>query len=238
METVEDKPFTFAVDINDWSAISENLFIWDYTTNFREYMLPFPNFHVLSPNMQLFAENNVKGIYEQGNSKSISGEFGEMCAYLIAKLLWDPYADVEYHMMDFMRAYYGEEAAEYIREYIDLITFKIKELSHLFIFTRSNELFTLSRKERIKADSLWKAALDSNINEQQRQNILLSELSYRYFKGCLLLGEFSLLRPGRIKENKKLYNDIKSHGIQRTTEHKDLQENPKFLLRPSDWDWQ
>lgn len=237
LDTVKDIPSSFAVDIADWSEISETLYIWDYTTNFREYMLPFPNFHVLSPNMQLFANSNVKGVFEQGNyNAGNSGEFGELRSYVLAKLLWDPQADVEYHMMDFMRSYYGEDAAEYIKEYIDLITFKVSELSHSFIFTRSNELFTLSRKERVKADSLWKAALDSDISEQQRENILRSELSYRYFKGCLFLGEFSLLSPNRMKENEKLYNDIKNSGITRTTETRDLQPNPNFLLRPSDWD--
>ncbi|MDR1630461.1 MAG: DUF4838 domain-containing protein [Oscillospiraceae bacterium] len=237
LETVADKPSTFAADIEGWSAISNTLYVWDYTTNFREYMLPFPNLHVLSANMQYFAENNVKGVFEQGNhTGGKSGEFGELRAYIIAKLLWDPYADVEYHMTDFMKAYYGEEAAGYIKDYIDLITYKVKELSHLFIFNRSNEVFTLSRKEAQKADALWKAALESSdITEQQRLNIERSELSYRYFKGCVFLSEFSLLNPNRVKENEKLYNDIKDHGIARLTEWTDLSGSPSFLLRPSDW---
>ncbi|NLL16095.1 MAG: DUF4838 domain-containing protein, partial [Clostridiales bacterium] len=229
---------SFAKDLKDWSEITNTLYVWDYTTDFREYLLPFPNFHVLSPNIQFFANHNVKGVFEQGNhTGGKSGEFGELRAYIIAKLLWNPEADVEYHMMDFMRHYYGEEAAGYIKEYIDLITNKNTQISHLFIFNRSDEIFHLTSAERKKIDKLWADALASDITEQQRLNIERSQLSYRYYKAAKLYDEFSLLSFNRMEESKKLYDDLKRHGIQRLTEWDDLPDDPFFLLTPENWDW-
>ena len=114
----------FRVALEKWSAICDNIYIWDYTTNYAYYLATFPNFHVLRENMKYFADHNVKGVYEQGNASGPSGEFGELRAYLISKLLMDPYMSKdEYyaHMDEFLAAYYGD-GWEYIRKYIDAYT--------------------------------------------------------------------------------------------------------------------
>ena len=114
----------FRKAIEEWSAICDNIYIWDYTTNYAYYLATFPNFHVLRENVQFFANHNVKGIYEQGNGSGPSGEFGELRAYLIGKLLMDPYMSKdEYyaHMDEFLAAYYGE-GWENIRKYINTYT--------------------------------------------------------------------------------------------------------------------
>lgn len=113
--------FTFRQALEGWSEICENIYIWDYSTNYAYYLATFPNFHVLRENMKFFADHNVKGVYEQGNGSGPSGEFGELRAYLIAKLLMNPYmSKTEYyaHMDEFLAAYYGA-GWEYIRKYID-----------------------------------------------------------------------------------------------------------------------
>ena len=114
----------FCDALKEWSKICDNIYIWDYTTNYSYYLATFPNFHVLRENMKFFADHNVKGVYEQGNSQGPSGEFGELRAYLISKLLMDPYmSKTEYytHMDEFLAAYYGE-GWEYIRKYINTFT--------------------------------------------------------------------------------------------------------------------
>jgi hypothetical protein len=63
-------------------------------------------------------------MFPQGNSQSISGEFGELRAYLLAKLMWNPYmSQEEYdrHMNEFLEAYYGAGWI-YIRQFIDKTT--------------------------------------------------------------------------------------------------------------------
>ena len=98
------------------------MYIWDYVTNFANYVAPFPNFRVLRENMRFFAENHVVGVYPEGNYSSESGEFGELRAYLLGRLMWDPYmTEEEYdgYMNDFLEGYYGAAAAPYIRKFID-----------------------------------------------------------------------------------------------------------------------
>lgn len=111
-------------DLVGWGKICDKLHIWDYTTNFHYYISTFPNFGVLHKNMKFFAENNVVSMFPQGNGQTPSGEFGELRAYLLAKLMWDPYmSEEEYytHMDEFLKAYYGE-GWSYIRTFIDKTT--------------------------------------------------------------------------------------------------------------------
>jgi len=231
-----DTDSAFASDIKGWSAICKNLYVWDYTTNFMMYLNIFANFQVLQPNMQFFAENNVKGVFEEGNAASVSGEFGELRAYILAKLLWDPNADVEYLMDDFLQGYYGEDSAKYIKEYIDIITNKtLNTHQHIYIFQWQYEGLYFTPAERKHIDALWDKAEANAGNAAQLERIRRSRLSFRQYKANLFMDEFSLLNINRPKENEKLYNDIKSLGITYMTLDGPISENPNFWLTPADW---
>ena len=138
----------FKKDIEEWAAICNNLYIWDYTTDFLCYLSPFPNLAVLQRNVKFFKDHHVIGMFEQGNYQSLSGEFGELRGYLLAKLLWNPdMTEEEYyaHMDEFLRDYYGA-GWRYIREYIDVTSKKAAE-RHLFIYDTPNRIFPFDKKE-------------------------------------------------------------------------------------------
>jgi len=234
-ERFSDLEPAFANDLLGWSAISGKLYVWDYTTNYQLYLNPFPNFHVLQPNMQFFAENNVKGVFEEGNAASVSGEFGELRAYLLAKLLWDPYCDVEHEMTEFLEAYYGSQAAPAVREYIDIITNKTVKTEHMFIFDWHDQGVYFTARERIHIDALWDKAEAAAGTPQQLANIQRSRLSFRQYKSNMLLDEFSPLNPYRVSENKKLYADIVAAGITEIHISHPILENPNFWLTPVNW---
>jgi hypothetical protein len=101
----------FVEDIQAWQPVAPRLYVWDYTPNFAHYQQPFPNFDVLQPNVRFFARHGVRGLFEQGSySPGGNGELGPLRAYVLAKLLWDPETDVERHIDEFTRAYYGNVA--------------------------------------------------------------------------------------------------------------------------------
>ena len=111
----------FCEDIIAWGKICNKIHIWDYTTDFHYYISTFANLFTIYDNMQFFAENNAVSMFPQGNSQGVSGEFGELRAYLLAKLMCDPYMTKEEysnHMNEFLAAYYGA-GWENIRAFID-----------------------------------------------------------------------------------------------------------------------
>ncbi|HON92447.1 MAG TPA: DUF4838 domain-containing protein [Sedimentisphaerales bacterium] len=113
----DERNKAFRDDIIGWSKISERLYIWDYTTNFRHYFLPHPNLRVLGPNVKFFADHNVAGVFEQGAYTTNAAEMAELRAWVLAKLLWDPTRDGEVLTNEFIEGYYGL-AAPHIKAYL------------------------------------------------------------------------------------------------------------------------
>ncbi|MFO7975119.1 MAG: DUF4838 domain-containing protein [Candidatus Hydrogenedentota bacterium] len=110
----------FKRDMEAWSAMAPNLFVWNYVTNFRNYILPHPNLRVLAPNIRFFVDNKAVGLFEQGDSSCSISDFPELRAWLLAHLMWDPSRDAYALMNEFLEGYYGPAAAP-LRGYIDLI---------------------------------------------------------------------------------------------------------------------
>jgi len=173
----------FAADIEEWSKICKNMFIWDYTTDFLYYLNPFPNFGVLRENIKFFAEHHVTGLFEQGNGQSRSGEFGELRAYLIAKLMWDPdMSEAQYYayMDDFLEGYYGK-GWKYIRTFIDR-TAELAAGGHMGIYYPIAKILCTEDRpeEEVKAlaaelSGLWDNAL-ALADDLHRDNVVKSSI--------------------------------------------------------------
>ncbi len=148
----------FGDDIRGWSKICDRLYVWDYTTDFRHYPQPHPNWFVLGSNIRFFANHNVKGLFEQGAYQSHGSEFSELRAWVLAQLMWDPRKNAEELIHEFLEGYYGA-AAPAIRDYMTLM----HEASagwKLGCFSPTKTPFfnfnTMSR-----AESLWRKALEA-----------------------------------------------------------------------------
>lgn len=126
---------SFRDDIVKWSKLAKRLYIWDYVTSFANYLVPFPNFDVLQPNIKFFVDHNVRGIFEEGNYQSPGGEFAELRAYVLAKCLWNPDYDAHEAIDEFLEGYYGP-AAPPIRKYIDMLQRKVRD-DHIHMFIRA-----------------------------------------------------------------------------------------------------
>jgi hypothetical protein len=118
---IEDDPSSasFVKDIKDWTKLTDNILIWDYVVQFRNYISPFPNLHVLQPNLDFFARQGCRLMFQQGSNQALS-EFVDLRSYVIAKLLWDPDKDADDIIKDFIYRYYGP-AAPFIAEYIGML---------------------------------------------------------------------------------------------------------------------
>lgn len=130
-DPIEKNCTDFAEDLKGWGKLTKNIRIWDYTTQFTNFLAPFPNLHTLQPNLKLFRDNNAKWVFEQ-HSRHPS-ELFELRSYITAKLLWNPDLDFDSLLTDFTNGYY-KEAGVYVKKYIDLIHQKIKEDDDFFLF--------------------------------------------------------------------------------------------------------
>lgn len=185
----------FRRDLEAWSRISPQLYIWDYVTNFSDYLSPHPNFHVLAPNLRYFVKNGAIGIFEQGDSGCRVGHFVRLRAWYLAHLLWNPEADEKRLLDEFMAGYYGAAAPHLIRaiEALDEAGARAKTPVRCFTrdtsgwlpladLTRAWECFAQAaqaveddpvlaervRRERLSLDYVWLQRYDALRREAQR----------------------------------------------------------------------
>ncbi|MBN1350837.1 DUF4838 domain-containing protein [candidate division KSB1 bacterium] len=171
---------SFISDLQGWSAIAPHLYIWDYVVNFGHYIMPYPNFRVLQPNIKTFRDNHAIGIMEQAAYQSRGGEFSELRAYLISKLLWNPECDVTKVFDDFMYGYYGR-SGQHICRYFDLLHNRLTPETHIHLGLKpEDKLFT---DDFIReADAIFDAAETVADNEEIRQRVEVARLPIMYLK--------------------------------------------------------
>ena len=125
-----------------------------------------------------------------------------------------------------------------IKEILDIQAAQTAATAHAFDFDWHYQAGFCSPYAVAKSDLLFKKALKTDVTEEQKFNIEVAELSWRYYKANLFMGEFIFLNPLRMQENEKLYDDFKSHGLNRVSSFALIPENKEdvdFMDRPFNW---
>ena len=213
----------FLSDMEEWSGISPNLYIWDYVVNFSHYLMPYPNFNVLQSNIKTFRDNSAIGIMEQAAYQSRGGESAELRAYLISKLLWNAECDVDKVIDDFMYGYYGR-SGQYVKEYFELLHKQVTDETHISLNSYPNA--TLFSAKFIKeADKIFDMAEIVAENYEIKARVEMARLPIMYLK-CTL-------NPANSKYDgtyERLNKIIEREGITHISE-KGKREIDKFHYR-------
>ena len=64
----------FRKDLESWAKVAPRLWVWDYTTDFAQFLLPLPNHLVIGPNIRYYVAHNVKGIFEEDTNTTLDSE--------------------------------------------------------------------------------------------------------------------------------------------------------------------
>ena len=225
-----------AEDFANWVKVADRTYIYDYTINFLNTAQFFSNFGTMQQTMKYMHDLGITGyIYNCGDGHEAA--FNELRNYLLCKVQWDVDCDVEYWMNEFLKGYYGEAAAPYIKEILDIQTAQISATAHAFDFDWHYQsgfypLYTIA-----KLDSLWEKALSSDITEDEKFNVERAQLSWEYYKANLFIGKYFFLNPLRMKANEELYDSFRSHGFNRVCSFGLIpdKEDLTFIERPVDW---
>ena len=114
------KNVEFLDDIVEWGRQTDRLYVWDYTTDFRYFAIPFPNAYALQGNIRFFRDNGVRFLFEQGDHVGFHADFAELKAWLLAKWMWNPELPMRPLLDDFFEGYYGA-GAPFVREWFEAV---------------------------------------------------------------------------------------------------------------------
>lgn len=189
---INEKCSDFADDLIAWGKLTDNIRIWDYTTQFTNFLAPFPNIYTLQPNIHLFRDNNAKWVFEQHSHHP--SELFELRSYLTAKLLWNPDINQDSVITDFLDGYY-EEAAPFIQNYISTIHEEIRHDADFFLFLYgdpSQGFNSFLRPELLKQYDRW-------FDEAKKAIIGKTEVLKRLNRARLSI-DYAILEAARIND--------------------------------------
>ena len=147
LETGENNA-SFRKDIEDWSAIAPNLFVWNYVTNFANYLLPQPNWRGLVPDIRFFLKHHAIGLFEQGDAGCKVGDFVRPRQWIIAHLLWNPDLDEKELTRKYFDGYYGT-AGVHLLKYIDYLCDCVEQ-SGFYLRCFNNDVFGWFKPEQVE----------------------------------------------------------------------------------------
>jgi hypothetical protein len=221
-----DNKDSFQKNLEDWSKVCGRLYIWDYVVHYGHYLLPWPNFRVLADNIRFFIENNVKGVFEEAAVTPYGGtEFAELRAWVLGKLLWNPYQDTDRLVNEFLTGYY-RQAADPIREYFYMIHEHIagNPNRHLGIWQVPPDDY-LSPEIAQKSFDLFGRALALADDEEILRRVRIAQLPIRYWE----IYKMPLDKPERPVMVEKLFADLMELGVHCIREHASIKESRKRM---------
>ena len=209
-----------------WQAVADDLMIWQYSTIFENYMIPFNNFRFVKENYGALRDMGVSFLYDEGPHNSRICSFDSLRQYVQSALLYGTDKTTEQLIDEFCSAYYGEAAPcmKYVlemqtaREYFNEGYYK-KYCGYSFDSFRELMDGKLWTKEYLDLlEEIFSKARKS-IENSARKEILADRIEKEY----LSVTFFRLrLYPETLADREKTQKDfdelLKKHGIDRLSE--------------------
>ncbi len=106
-----------------WSVLAKKLYVWAYSANFWDFIVPHNSWGSVKENMQNYKAAGVAYLYEQitdGSTDTPVYNFAELRQYLVSKLAWNSSLNTDTLIRNFMKNFYGDGWQE-IYEYYSIV---------------------------------------------------------------------------------------------------------------------
>ncbi|PWM02734.1 MAG: hypothetical protein DBY05_01550 [Clostridiales bacterium] len=146
-----------------WRAISDTIYLWYYSTNFKHYLTPYDTFDAMPDTYRYMKDMDAQMIFNQAqydNSASATG-FSMLKGYLNAKLAWNVNEDYAKLIDDYFETCYGDAAPV---------------MSRLFNALRTHT--TLMKERNYGYDGVFSVYNDYEKSEMWPKQLLLSWKDY------------------------------------------------------------
>jgi len=103
----QPKTASFVKELEAWKEITPNIYIWDYSANFDDYLTPVPILYSLQKQLKFYKEHGVKGVFLNGSGYDYTS-FGDLKAFVASALLKNTEENVDELCADFFKKYYPQ----------------------------------------------------------------------------------------------------------------------------------
>ncbi len=100
-----------------WKAVTPKIYIWDYASNFDDYLSPLPSTFSLKHQLQFYHAHGVTGVFLNASGYDYSS-FDDVKTYIAAVLLMNPDIHIDELVKEYYRQYYPVSAEKLYANYL------------------------------------------------------------------------------------------------------------------------
>jgi hypothetical protein len=114
-----NNPFVkaFELKVERWHKVCSTLYVWDYISNFDDYLTPFATLNVCQTNFNFYKNLKINGIFANGAGYDYS-TFNAVHTYVLAALMQDPKLDINQLVNRYCKYFYGK-SGQLVADYIN-----------------------------------------------------------------------------------------------------------------------
>jgi hypothetical protein len=175
------KSRAFLARLKGWAAITDNLAVWHYACP-AHFLMPFPDFTSLAADLRLYRKHGVTNVFVQGTFVPGGGQCdSELRAWVVSRLLWNPDADADALVTEWMKGVYGP-AREPMRSWFDRLHREAADAKrHLYL--QDGPLHAILADDVLAAgDGLFDKAAKLADTDARRDAVAKARLALRYVK--------------------------------------------------------
>lgn len=175
---------TFTSTLNAWREKTQHIYLWDYISNFDDYMTPYPVLRRLQNQLVFFGENGVSGMFLNGGGYDYV-PLDDMKTYVMAALLQNPSLEVEPLVKSYLQRFYPLTGALLHRYYMAVENESFAKNTDIPIylsFREASRLYFKTAEFKQLYEQLMQVLPDLIGAEYERVDLLLTAWSYTYLQ--------------------------------------------------------
>ena len=149
-----------------WDSLTDNLMVYDYLTNFPDYLWYIPNLGILKDNLQYFRDLGMTALIFEADKLSDNFQ-ANMKTYIASRLMWNPDRNVRDLLDEFLSLYFGAYADD-VSSYIGAMEAHVAYLRDTY---GSDFNAHMSSEGNLLDADFWPAAF-LRVQEKNLQNVL------------------------------------------------------------------
>ena len=176
----QPKTAEFIKDLKSWEDITENIYIWDYSANFDDYLTPIPVLYSLQKQLRFYKNYGVKGVFLNASGYDYTS-FGNLKTFIAGALLKNTEVDIDMLCSSFFKKYYPQNHELLTNYYLTLEKSFAKTNKTYTLYAGINEISSsyLDVGNFIKFYQALKNVIpETNKEEKEKLEKLYTALSY------------------------------------------------------------
>lgn len=187
----------FSTLLQHWKAKTAHVYLWDYISNFDDYLTPFPVLRRVQNQLAYFSQQGVKGMFLNGSGYDYT-PFDDVKTYVLSAVLIDPSLSVDTLVANYYRRFYpttGNILSAYVLDMEAKVATRNNDIAIYTSFRQALQSYFDPRNANTLCQALIELLPRIKGEEKARVQKLLIALSYTqlqtaYHQASLVNGFF------------------------------------------------